>query len=456
MSEQKAMFGLDADARSRLLGRLTSRRAVTMNVVAEPVAMPRPPLLGDADRYEEIRLMRQAADMLNIEDPFFNQHDGIAGASTKMDGVERMNFASYNYIGLNGDARVSDAAKKAIDQFGTSVSASRIVSGERPVHRALEREIADIYGTEDAVVMVSGHATNVTAIGCLLGAGDLILHDSLSHNSIVQGAILSGAHRSSFPHNDLDALDRMLATLRPRHKQALVVVEGHYSMDGDVPDLARLIAVVRRHRASLMVDEAHSLGVLGRKGFGIAEHAGVDPSDVDLWMGTLSKSLAACGGYVAGRRDLVEYLKFTAPGFVYSVGMPAPAAAAALEALRIMRQEPERMQILADNGARFLARARKAGLDTGTSIGSAIVPIIVGSSIRAVRISHALSHRGVNVQPIIHPAVPERSARLRFFISSEHTARQIDETVDLVVEEVLRATSERTSLTALKLQMALR
>ena len=456
MSDKTAVFGLDPEARSRLLGRFTGRRAASAAPAAAEALPPRPPVLGAPDRYEEIRMMRQAADLLRIEDPFFNVHDGIAGASTSIDHSPLSNYASYNYIGLNGHPRVAAAAKAAIDAYGTSVSASRIVSGERPIHRTLEREIADVYGAEDAVAMVSGHATNVTVIGCLLGQGDLIVHDALSHNSIVQGAILSGAHRVSFPHNDLEALDGMLATLRPRHKQALVIVEGHYSMDGDIPDLARLIPIVRRHRASLMVDEAHSLGVLGARGHGIAEHAGIDPSEVDVWMGTMSKTLAGCGGYVAAKQELIDFLKFTAPGFVYSVGMPPPMAAASLEALRIMRAEPGRVAKLNANGARFQARAKAAGLDTGTAIGSAIIPIILGSSIRAVKVSHALFERGINVQPIIHPAVPERAARLRFFISSLHEFDQIDETVAIVAEEVARVKSERISLATLKAQLIAR
>ncbi len=455
MSESK-VFGLDTEARSRLLSRLTGRRPeAASGGAAPPAPLPRPPPLGSADRYEELRMMRQASTLLQIDDPFFNVHDGVAGGSTRIGGAALSNYASYNYLGLNGDGRVTAAAKAAIDGYGTSVSASRIVSGERPVHRALEAAIADIYQTDDAIAMVSGHATNVTTIGCLVGAGDLLVHDSFSHNSIVQGAILSGAHRASFPHNDLAALDGMLTALRPRHKQALVIVEGHYSMDGDVPDLAGLVRVVRRHGASLMVDEAHGLGVLGARGHGIAEHAGVDPAEIDIWMGTLSKTLAGCGGYVAARREVVDYLKFTAPGFVYSVGMPPPMAAASAEALRIMRTEPERVARLAANGARFLRAAKSAGLDTGLSIGAAIVPVIVGSSIRAVRLSHALAGRGINVQPIIHPAVPERGARLRFFLSSLHEDAQIDETVAIVADEAGRLGSERLSMAMLKTQLAL-
>ena len=247
----------------------------------------------------------------------------------------------------------------------------------------------------------------------------------LSHNSIIQGAMLSGAQRIQFPHNDVEALQRMLRSVRPRARRVLVVIEGHYSMDGDVPDLPAMVEAVRQHEAYLMVDEAHSIGVLGATGRGVAEHFGVDPSAVDIWMGTLSKTLSGCGGYIAASHDLVEYLRCSAPGFVYSVGLSPPVAAAALAALTIMRDEPERVERLNANGRLFLEAARAAGLDTGNSIGAAIVPVILGSSIRAARVSDMLFRNGINVQPILRPAVPERSARLRFFLSSLHTPEQI-------------------------------
>ncbi|UAK25006.1 aminotransferase class I/II-fold pyridoxal phosphate-dependent enzyme [Sphingomonas nostoxanthinifaciens] len=414
-------FGLSGDAKAQLLGRLSTRRVIDpVEAVPEPKApLGRPEVAADLD------MVRRAGEALGITNPYFRAHEGVAGATTVIDGKTYDNFVSYNYLGLNGDPRVNAAAKDAIDRYGTSVSASRIVSGERPIHRELERALADIYDAEDALTFVSGHATNVTVIGHLVGRGDLIVHDSLSHNSIVQGALMSGAQRIAFPHNDLDELERMLATARSGADRALIVVEGHYSMDGDVPDLARLIAIARRHRAHLMVDEAHSLGVLGKNGHGIAEHCGVDPREVDVWMGTLSKTLSGCGGYIAGSAALIDYLRFSAPGFVYSVGLPPPVAAAALESLRIMAAEPERVARLQANGARFLAACRAAGLDTGPSIGTAIVPVMTGSSIVAARAADALFQAGVNVQPIIYPAVPENGARLRFFISSKHEVGQL-------------------------------
>jgi len=402
----------------------------------------------------DIAMVKRAGEALGIRNPYFRPHEGIAGATTVIDGKSYDNFVSYNYLGLNGDPRVTDAAKQAIDRYGTSVSASRIVSGERPIHRDFEKALAEVYEAEDAVVLVSGHATNVTVIGHLVGRDDLILHDSLSHNSIVQGALASGAQRIAFPHNDMDELERLLGAARGNADRALIVVEGHYSMDGDVPDLARLVAIAKMHGAHLMVDEAHSLGVLGARGHGIAEHAGVNPGDVDVWMGTLSKTLSGCGGYIAGSGELIEYLKSSAPGFVYSVGLPPPLAAAGLESLRIMHAEPERVAQLQANARHFLEAARANGLDTGPSIGAAIVPIMIGSSIVAARVADRLFDRGINVQPIIYPAVPEQAARLRFFLSSLHDSEQLDRVARAVAEVLVEVRAERIDLGALASRLA--
>jgi 8-amino-7-oxononanoate synthase len=442
-------FGLSGDAKAALLARLANRRPAT---AAEPVPEPRPPL-GKPEVASEIAMVRRAGEALGIRNPFFRTHDGIAGATSVIDGKTYDNFVSYNYLGLNGDPRVADAAKDAIDRYGTSVSASRIVSGERPIHRELEQALAAVYQAEDAIALVSGHATNVTVIGHLVGRDDLIVHDSLSHNSIVQGALMSGARRISFPHNDMAELDRLLSASRAQANRALIVVEGHYSMDGDVPDLARLVEIARRHRAHLMVDEAHSLGVLGTRGHGIAEHAGVDPREIDVWMGTLSKTLSGCGGYIAGSAALIDYLKHSAPGFVYSVGLPPPVTAAALKSLEIMHAEPERIAKLQENGHAFLDACRLRGLDTGRSAGSAIVPVMTGSSIAAARAADALFQRGINVQPIIYPAVPEQAARLRFFLSSEHRSERMAAIIDVVAAEIAVA-GESIDLASLASRLA--
>jgi 8-amino-7-oxononanoate synthase len=448
------LFGLSAQAKTRLLERVS---------VASPLrgagrSAPRPAPAGaeaaarlsvaELEGFREIRMVREAAAFLGIADPFFRVHQGIAGAETEIDGKSYVNFASYNYVGLNGHPEIAAAAKAAIDRYGTSVSASRPVSGERPVHRDLERALARLHGAEDSVVLVGGHSTNVSVIGHLLGRNDVIVHDALIHNSIVQGAILSGARRVPFAHLDHEAADRLLREARPRNGHALLVIEGHYSMDGDVPDLPAFTAIARRHRAWLMVDEAHALGVLGPRGFGIADRFGVDPGEVDIWMGTLSKSLVSCGGYIAGRADLIDYLKLAAPGFVFSVGMAPAAAAAALAALELLEREPERVGLVNDRAALFLALAREGGLDVGGSIGASIVPVITGGSIRAARLAQAMFGRGVNVQPILYPAVPERAARLRFFLTAAHSEDQIRDAVRVLLEESRRVASEPSDLAA--------
>ena len=451
MAAGRNLFGLSAQAKARLIEKLSSAAATRMapaRVVSPAGSDPARLDVADLEAYREIRMIEEAADYLGIDDPFFRVHDGIAGAETLIGNRSYINFASYNYIGLNGDPRIVAAAKAAIDRYGTSVSASRPVSGERPVHRELERALARIHGAEDSVALVGGHSTNVTVIGHLLGRNDVIVHDALIHNSIVQGGLLSGARRVPFRHLDPEAADKILAEARPRHGHALLVVEGHYSMDGDVPDLAAFVAVARRHRAWLMVDEAHALGVLGPRGFGSADHAGIDPKEVDIWMGTLSKSLVSCGGYIAGRQPLIDYLKRMAPGFVFSVGMTPANAAAALAAVDILEHEPERVRRLNERSALFLRLAREGGLDVGGSVGAAIVPIITGSSIGAARLSQALFRRGINVQPILYPAVPERAARLRFFLTAEHTEQQVRDAVGVVLEEARAVAAEPTDLAA--------
>ncbi len=399
---------------------------------------------------QEVRVQRSAADALGIENPFFRTHDERAGPTSVIDGRVYDNYSSYDYLGLNGHRAVSEAAKAAIDRYGTSPSASRVVAGERPVHQMLERKLAEHYGQDACAVFVSGHATNVTTIGALLGPRDLILHDALAHNSIITGATLSRAERRSFPHNDLQALDHLLTTLRPQFKRVLIAVEGLYSMDGDCPDLAGLIAIKQRHGAWLMVDEAHGLGVLGPTGAGLFEQCGIDPRQVDIWMGTMSKTLSSCGGYIAGCSALIEFLKCTSGGFVYSVGLPPAMAAAAAAALDAMHAEPNRVARLRSNGALFCAVAREHKLDVGTTTGLAVVPVLVYDSLVAVVLSQKLFERGINVQPIIHPAVPERSARLRFFITSEHTEEQIRRTVAIVAEELRAVGDSRAILQRLK------
>jgi 8-amino-7-oxononanoate synthase len=438
----KNTYGLMDKARDELAKRYLERKARQEHAEVIPVANhPTAQTVEVSDvfcrfdrhpGYERLMLQRMAGDRLGLSNPFFISHDGVAGATTQIDGRSFINFSSYNYLGLSGHPRINKAAKDAIDRYGTSASASRLVAGERPVQRELEETLAEIHGVDDCVVFVSGHATNVSTIGYLFGPKDLVIHDALIHNSSLEGIKLSGASRRSFPHNDCAALDTILGELRGQFERVLIIVEGLYSMDGDIPDLPRLVDIKIRHKAFLMVDEAHALGVLGRTGRGLGEHFGVLGKSVDIWMGTLSKSLAGCGGYIAGDKALVENLKYSAPGFVYSVGIAPALAAASLEALKVMLAEPERVARLQERGAQFLALARQHGVDTGLSAGYAVTPAILKSSLKATRVSNRLFEQGVNVQPIVYPAVEERAARLRFFVSCTHTELQIRTAIELL------------------------
>jgi 8-amino-7-oxononanoate synthase len=391
---------------------------------------------ADLAVYKGIVKHREVGRLFGIEDPFYRCHDARAGVDTWIEGRRYINFASYDYLGLNQHPAVTDAAKAALEQFGASVSASRIVAGERPLHRRLETALARLYGTEAAVTFVSGHATNVSTIGTLMTPDDLVVYDELAHNSMIVGAQLSRATAVAFRHNDIDALERVLRERRHLHQNALILVEGLYSMDGDTADLPRLIAQKKKYGAWLMVDEAHALGVLGQRGRGSAEHFSINPGDVDVWMGTLSKTLASCGGYIAGTQALIDILKYQAPGLVYSVGLSPPLAAAASAALAMLEAEPKRIERVQANGRLFLSLARAAGLDTATSEGHAIVSVIVGDLINAGKLAERFLARGLNVLPIIYPAVPLKAARFRFFITSEHTPAQIAMAVTTVREEL--------------------
>jgi 8-amino-7-oxononanoate synthase len=451
---RKGLQGITGPIKDRLIQQALERRARRADSDADGTQDPtgaQPEVLPEAasippewyrfdlhPAYRQLRIVSEGAAELRIPNPYFRAHDGIAGATTAIGGNTFVNFSSYDYLGLSGHPQVNAAAKQAIDDYGTSVSASRLVSGERPIHRALEQELARIHGVEDCVVFVSGHATNVTAIATLCRPGDLVLHDALIHNSALQGIALSGAKRVAFPHNDPASLDLILRETRRRFQRVLIVLEGIYGMDGDFPDLPRFIEIKRRHGAILMVDEAHSFGVMGERGLGMAEHFGLAGPEVDIWMGTLSKALASCGGYIAGDRALVELLKCTAPGFVYSVGMAPPLAAAALASIDILKAEPERVTRLRERGRLFFDLARVRRVDIGLSQGISIVPAITGSSIKAGRLADALFRRGINVQPILYPAVSERAARLRFFLSCEHTMDQVEATVEALAEELRR------------------
>ncbi|MEO0636002.1 MAG: aminotransferase class I/II-fold pyridoxal phosphate-dependent enzyme [Pseudomonadota bacterium] len=370
-------------------------------------------------------LQKKVAQSVGVGNPYMRHTTNSGAAVIEVEGRPTVNFCSYDYISVGQHPDVIGSAHAAVDHYGTSANASRLVSGERTVHGELEAALAENYGQEAAMVLVSGHATNVNVLTHLFGPKDLIVMDSLAHNSIYVGGQRSSAARRTFPHNDMNALDELLHQVRGQFDKCIVVVEGLYSMDGDCAPLEKLTEIKRRHRTLLMVDEAHGLGVLGKTGRGSFEAQNVDPKLVDIWMGTLSKTLCGAGGYLAGCETLIEYLKLSLPGFVFSVGLSPVLAAANLAALRAMQNEPERVERLQANGRFFTDELRRHGVDTGFSEGHAVVAAITGSSLVALKSSQALLERGYYSLPIITPAVEERKARLRFFLQSDHTQEQL-------------------------------
>ncbi len=385
----------------------------------------------------EFKNLDQAIQSLaveGLENPYFTVNEAATGAKTIVKGREVVNFASSDYLGMSGDAKVVKAAEQALQQYGTSVSASRLVSGERTLHRELESSLAQTVGTEEALAFVSGHVSHLTTVGHLFEPGDLILVDSQASNSILQGAMLSSARRREFPHRDWEALDDLLQRTRNDYRRVLIGIEGVSGFEGDIPDLPKFIEVKNRHKALLLVDESHALGTLGKSGRGVAEHFDCDAGQVDIWSGTLDAALGSCGGFVAGSRELVQYLKYTAPGFVYSVGLAPPNAAAALESLKILQSEPQRVEQLQSRAKLFHDLALEHGLGIGTSLGTPIVPVLVGSSDIAIRLSTELLELGFNVQPIVAPVVDDADARLRFLITADHSEEQIRDAIRAVFE----------------------
>lgn len=451
-SKTQSMFGLSAGDRAALLAGLKKqkRAAEPERSLADAVYRPDPKMTRFAEfpAYKQLRLEQSVAEKAGILNPFFQCHDGIAKAETFINGEKFLNFSTYDYLDLNGHPAIEAAAVDALKRWGTSASASRLVSGERPPHRALEKTIASLYDADDCIVYVSGHATNVSTIDKLFGPNDVIFHDALSHNSIVMGAMTSGAKRLSFPHNDAAALERLLKQHRPNAQRALIVTEGVFSMDGNIVDLPNLLRLKKQYGCFLMIDEAHALGVLGKTGRGTAEHFGISPREVDIWMGTLSKTCCGCGGYIAGSAELVELLKFTSPGFVYSVGMSPVLAAASKKAIELMLAEPQRVEKLQRISKAFVSYAKERGLDTGAAEGYAIVPIMLGSSLLAGKLAARLFKRHVNVMPIIYPVVEEGAARLRFFLSAAHELHHVREAVDLICEELPKARADVASMNA--------
>jgi len=387
----------------------------------------------DTPEYQAFQKRIQALMAEGDDNPYFVCHESPLRDKSLMAGKEVLNFGSYNYTGMSGRPEVMEAAKAAIDRYGTSASGSRLLAGEKKLHQELEKELADWKHAEDCLVLVGGHSTNVTVVGNFCGKNDLIVYDALAHNSIEQGCRLSRATSKPFPHNDPDALESILRMQRNRYAKVLIIIEGAYSMDGDIANVPAFVALKKKYGCFLMVDEAHSACVIGETGGGVDEYFNLAPTDIDIKMGTLSKGLGACGGYLAGPRSIIEYLRYNLPGFVFSVGISPPLAAATLESVRQLRHNPQIMADMRRNIDCFVTEAKKRNLDICLAGHTAVIPVLVGRDEDAFLLSNQLRHRGVFVPPAVYPAVPKNKARLRFCVISEHKPEQIVEALDKLV-----------------------
>jgi 7-keto-8-aminopelargonate synthetase-like enzyme len=372
---------------------------------------------------------------LGEANPWFARVDGLQEA-VEARGDRFVSFGNYDYLGLSRHPGVRAAAVEAVREHGTGVNGSRLVGGERNFHRAFEADLAAFVGTEAALTLVSGHLTNLTLIPHLLGGDDLLVVDEYAHNSIMMGGRSTRATVKSFRHNDLDHLDHVLAEVRAKHRNCLIAVESLYSMDGDHVELPRLLDIRDRHGAWVMVDEAHSFGVMGATGRGICEHYGEDPKRIDLIIGTLSKTLASSGGFVLSHGLAIELLRFTLPGFVYSVGLSPAVTAGAHAALKALVDEPQRVARLKANSEMFLGKAKAAGLDTGVATGCAIVPVLFSDFAVTLEKAAALLREGIYAPPVVQVGVPQDAPRIRFFLSADHTEAEIDHAIRVLAAPI--------------------
>jgi 8-amino-7-oxononanoate synthase len=386
------------------------------------------------ERAEQLRAAREA-DLL----PYFRTLQSPAAPVVEMEGAERIMLGSNNYLGLTADPRVMQGARDALERYGTGLTGSRLLNGTLDLHLELEREIADWMGTEDALVFTTGHQANVGTLGTILSPGDTVVADSGDHASILDGCLLSRAKLRPFRHNRLDKLEKMLERGDEDGGGVLVVVDGVFSMEGDIAPLPQIADLCRAHGARLMVDEAHAAGVLGARGAGTCELFGVEDR-VDLRMGTVSKSLASCGGFIAGSAEVIDFLRITSRAFLFTAAAVPAAIGAARAALAVIRSDegPRLFARVLDNASYFNGGLRELGfqvvepqrLPDGSTVTTPIVPVVVGDDWKAVLLWRALYDAGVFVNVALHPAVPPAGALLRTSVMATHDRATLDRALE--------------------------
>ncbi len=364
---------------------------------------------------------------------FYNQpiSEMRGGARVLVNGREMGMYASYSYLGLVGHPRINAAAKAAVEMYGTGTHGVRMLAGTLTIHKELEETIAEFKGAEAAVTYTSGYATNLTAISTLLGRGDYVISDKLNHASIVDGCMMSGAKFLRFRHNDMEALENRLKQI-PEGASKLVVVDAVFSMDGDIIDFPKMVTLCQQYGAWLMVDEAHSVGVLGKTGRGIEEHFGMEGT-IDIKMGTLSKTIPSVGGYIAGKKELVNLLRHASRAYIFSAALPPAQAAAAKASFEVILDEPWRVEKLNANTSQFINGLKERGFDT-LYTETAIVPVVCGSDEVAYTMTRMAQSQDIFVLPVVSPAVPPGLARLRATITAAHETDEIEHAMEIIEE----------------------
>jgi 8-amino-7-oxononanoate synthase len=363
--------------------------------------------------------------------PFYHPIESGQDAVVILNGKKTLMFGSNSYLGLTQHPELIEAAKKALDDYGTGASGSRLMNGNLDLHVKLEKELADFVGKEAATVFSTGFQSNLGTIPALVGRTDTIVIDEFNHASIIEGTRLAFSRVLKFKHNDMEDLERILVKLDPE-KVTLIVVDGVFSMEGDIAKLDKITELADKYNASVMVDDAHAFGVLGKFGAGTADHFGVTDK-VDIIMGTFSKSLASLGGFIAGSADAINYLKHNARALLFSASIPPASAATVLKALEVIKKEPERIDKLWENTKYAKKRLVEEGFDIGHST-TPIIPILIGDEIGTYKVATLMLQDGVYVNPVVHPAVEKGKAILRYSLMAAHTKEQIDRSVDSLIK----------------------
>jgi 8-amino-7-oxononanoate synthase len=364
---------------------------------------------------------------------FYNQpvEELLDGMKVRVNGRVMGMYASYSYLGLVGHPRINEAAKKAVDQWGTGTNGVRTLAGTLTLHTELEETISNFKHTEAAITYTSGYVTNLTVISTLLGRGDYVFSDKINHASIVDGCLMSGAEFRRFRHNDMAHLEGLLKNA-PADVAKLVIADSVFSMDGDIIDLPTMVDLCRKYHAWLMIDEAHSVGVLGERGTGIEEHFGMEDA-IDIKMGTLSKTIPSVGGYVAGKQELIDYLRHGSRAYIFSAALPPAQAAAANEAFKVILDEPWRIQRLNENTKQFIGGLKGMGFDTLLTE-TAIVPVLCGTDEKAFELTKRCQEKDVFVLPVVSPAVQEGMSRLRATVTAAHEPSDIEHAMEVIYE----------------------